>query len=251
MGVKRIIRPPATFKSGKLQLTSALNIAFRQAIDLVFPQTCVHCESEGQLLCARCLDAAARIGNEACRTCGLQLEYGSRCGKCAEMSPALARVTAVFQFEGAMRDAVHALKYRDLRAIAPALGAELAADVQARHRKIDVVAPVPLHRRRLRSRGYNQAELLARPVAARLGVPMSTDLLSRVTDNPPQAQARNEAARSAAVRNAFAASSEALGKRVLLIDDVATTCSTLNACGRALRQAGAESVRAAVLAREQ
>ena len=93
------------------------------------------------------------------------------------------------------------------------LGAELAADVQARHRKIDVVAPVPLHRRRLRARGYNQAELLARPVAARLGVPMSTDLLSRVSDNPPQAQARNEAARSAAVRNAFAASSEALGKR--------------------------------------
>ncbi len=237
--------------STKLQFTSALNIAFRQAIDLVFPQTCVHCEREGQLLCGGCLEDAARIGNEACRTCGVQLEFGSRCGKCAEAPPALARVTAVFQFEGAMRDAVHALKYRDLRAIAPQLGAELAADVHARHRNIDVVAPVPLHRRRLRSRGYNQAELLARPVAARLGVPVSPDLLTRVTDNPPQAKARNEAARSAGVRNAFAASSEALGKRVLLIDDVATTCSTLDACARALRRAGAKSVRAAVLAREQ
>ena len=226
-------------------------MAFRQAIDLVFPQTCVHCETEGRLLCGECLDDAVRIGNEACRTCGVQLEFGSRCGKCAEAPPALARVTAVFQFEGAMRDAVHALKYRDLRAIAPALGAELADDVRARHRKIDVVAPVPLHRRRLRSRGYNQAELLAQPVAARLGVPMSTDLLTRVTDNPPQAQARNHAARSTGVRNAFAASSEACGKRVLLIDDVATTCSTLNACARALRGAGAKSVRAAVLAREQ
>ena len=234
-----------------MQLTSALNIAFRQAIDLVFPQTCVHCETEGRLLCGECLDDAVRIGSEACRTCGVQLEFGSRCGKCAEAPPALARVTAVFQFEGAMRDAVHALKYRDLRAIAPALGAELAEDVRARHRKIDVVAPVPLHRRRLRSRGYNQAELLARPVAARLGVPMSTDLLTRVTDNPPQAQARNHAARSTGVRNAFASSSEARGKRVLLIDDVATTCSTLNACARALREAGAKSVRAAVLAREQ
>ena len=234
-----------------MQLTSTLNIAFRQAVDLVFPQTCVHCENEGQLLCGGCLDDAARIGNEACRSCGIQLEYGSRCGKCAEAPPALARVTAVFQFEGAMRDAVHALKYRDLRAIAPALGAELAADVQARHRKIDVVAPVPLHRRRMRSRGYNQAELLARPVAARLGVPLSTDLLTRVTDSPSQALARNESARSASVRNAFAASSEARGKRVLLIDDVATTCSTLNACGRALRRAGAKSVGAAVLAREQ
>ena len=234
-----------------LQLTSALNIAYRQAIDLVFPQTCVHCDREGQLLCKGCLDDAARIGDPACRTCGIQLDFGSRCGKCAEAPPTLARVTAVFQFEEAMRDAVHALKYRDLRAIAPVLGAELAEDVQARHRNIDVVTPVPLHRRRLRSRGYNQAELLARPVAVRLGVPISADLLTRVTDNPPQAQARNHAARSAAVRNSFAASSEAGGKRVLLIDDVATTCSTLNACARALRWAGAKSVRAAVLAREQ
>ncbi len=234
-----------------MQLTSALESAFRQAIDLVFPQTCVHCEVEGQLLCDRCIDEAPRIGNEACRTCGVQLEYGSRCGKCAEAPPALARVTAVFQFEGAMRDAVHALKYRDLRAIAPVLGAELASDVRARHRNIDVVVPVPLHKRRMRSRGYNQAELLARPVAARLGVSLSTRLLSRVTDNPPQAQARNEVARSAGVRKAFAASGDARGVRVLLIDDVATTCSTLDACGRALYRAGARSVRAAVLAREQ
>ncbi len=234
-----------------MQLTSALESALRQAIDLVFPQTCVHCEVEGQLLCDSCLNDAVRIGNEACRTCGVQLEYGSRCGKCAELPPALARVTAVFQFEAAIRDAVHALKYRDLRAIAPILGAELANDVRARHRNIDVVVPVPLHKRRMRSRGYNQAELLARPTAARLGVPISTHLLSRVSDNPPQAQARSEAARSAGVRNAFAASSEARDKRVLLIDDVATTCSTLNACGKVLLRAGAKSVRAAVLAREQ
>ena len=114
-----------------------------------------------------------------------------------------------------------------------------------------MIVPVPLHRRRLRSRGYNQAELLARPVADRLGARISTNLLTRVTDSPPQAQAKNEAARSAGVRNAFAASDEVRGKRVLLIDDVATTCSTLHACGRALYRAGAKSVRAAVLAREQ
>ena len=234
-----------------MQLTSALEFTLRQVMDLVFPQTCVHCNTEGRLLCDACLNGAARIGSGACRTCGIQLEHGSRCGKCAESPPALTRVTAAFQFEGAIRDAVHALKYRDLRAIAPVLGAELAETVSSRHRSIDVVVPVPLHRRRLRSRGYNQADLLARPVAARLGVRISTNLLTRVTDSPPQAQAKNEAARSASVRNAFAASDEAQGKRVLLIDDVATTCSTLHACGRALYRAGAKSVRAAVLAREQ
>ena len=234
-----------------MQLTSALEFTLRQVMDLVFPQTCVHCNTEGRLLCDACLNGAARIGSGACRTCGIQLEHGSRCGKCAESPPALTRVTAVFQFEGAIRDAVHALKYRDLRAIAPVLGEELAETVSSRHRSIDVVVPVPLHRRRLRSRGYNQAELLARPVAANLGIPISTNLLTRVADNPPQAQARNQTARSAGVRNAFAASNEAHGKRVLLIDDVATTCSTLDACGRALYRAGAKSVRAAVLAKEQ
>ena len=234
-----------------MQLTSALEFTLRQVVDLVFPQTCVHCNTEGRLLCDTCLRDAARIGGGACQTCGIQLEHGSRCGKCAESPPALTRVTAVFQFEGAIRDAVHALKYRDLRAIAPILGAELADTVSSQHRGIEVVVPVPLHRRRLRSRGYNQAELLARPVADRLGARVSTNLLTRVTDSPPQAQAKNEAARSASVRNAFAASNEAQGKRILLIDDVATTCSTLRACGRALYRAGAKSVRAAVLAREQ
>ena len=159
-----------------MQLTSALEFALRQVTDLVFPQTCVHCENEGRLLCDTCLRDAARIGSGACRTCGIQLEYGSRCGKCAESPPALTRVTAVFQFEGAIRDAVHALKYRDLRAIAPTLGKELAEAVHSRHRNIDVVVPVPLHRRRLRSRGYNQAELLARPVAARIGAPRFYEL---------------------------------------------------------------------------
>ena len=143
----------------------------RQVVDLVFPQTCVHCNTEGRLLCDTCLRDAARIGSGACQTCGIQLEHGSRCGKCAESPPALTRVTAVFQFEGAIRDAVHALKYRDLRAIAPVLGAELAETVQSRLGNIDVIVPVPLHRRRLRSRGYNQAELLARPVADRISGP--------------------------------------------------------------------------------
>ena len=233
-----------------MQLASTLESALRHVTDLVFPQTCVHCNIEGRLLCDTCLHDAERIGSAACRSCGMQIEYDNLCGKCAASPPALTGLTGVFNFEGAIKDAVHALKYRDLRAIAPLLGAELAEAAHGRHKNIDVVVPVPLHRRRLRSRGYNQAELIARPVAARLGAPLSTNLLARVTDNPPQAQAKNEAARSAGVRNAFTASNEVDGKRVLLIDDVATTCSTLDACARALSRAGAKSVRAAVLARE-
>ena len=86
-----------------MQLTSALEFTLRQVVDLVFPQTCVHCNTEGRLLCDTCLRDAARIGSSACRTCGIQLEHGSRCGKCSESPPAVTRVTAVFQFEGAIR----------------------------------------------------------------------------------------------------------------------------------------------------
>ncbi len=237
---------------GKRQVTLATHVksALRMVADFVFPQTCLNCRTEGSLLCARCLAHAERIGVEACPRCALPLESGRHCRKCAQSPPRLSGLRAVFKMEGAIREAVHALKYNDLRAMAPALGSEMANELTAKRSEIDVVVPVPLHPRRMRSRGYNQAEMLARPVAERCGAPIEQELLARLIDTKPQARARSEAERVSRVSGAFAASSAASGKSVLLIDDVATTCSTLDACGRELYKAGAKKVVALVLARE-
>ena len=162
----------------------------------------------------------------------------------------MSRTVAVFQMDGPIRTAIHRLKYEDLRAVAPVLGELMAAHPALGRLRCDIVTPVPLHPRRLRSRGYNHAELLARPVAARLGVSLDTRTLRRVRASPPQVEAADETERRLRVADAFDAGPAAAGKRVLLVDDVCTTGATLDACARALKRAGAAWVGALVLAKE-
>jgi len=156
----------------------------------------------------------------------------------------------VFQMDGPVRTAIHRLKYEDLRAVAPMLGAQMAAHPALERIRADAVMPVPLHRQRLRSRGYNHAELLARPVAARLDLQADTRTLRRIVASPAQVEAADETERRLRVVDAFEASSAARNKRVLLVDDVSTTGATIDACARALRRAGAAWVGALVLAKE-
>lgn len=113
-----------------------------------------------------------------------------------------------------------------------------------------VLVPVPLHSRRLRSRGYNQSHLLAKEVGKLLDIPVRQDLVKRAKDSPPQVEARSREQRRANVSGSFGATAEAEGLSILLVDDVATTGSTLSACAAALKEAGAASVWGTVLARD-
>jgi len=113
-----------------------------------------------------------------------------------------------------------------------------------------VLVPVPLHARRLRSRGYNQSHLLAKEAGKLLDLPVRGDLVKRATDSPPQVEARTSEQRRANVAGSFVASDDVEGLSILLVDDVATTGSTLMACATALKDAGAASVWGVVLARD-
>ncbi|MDP6822816.1 MAG: ComF family protein [Dehalococcoidia bacterium] len=219
--------------------------------DALFPSRCVQCNRDGVLLCNGCMEATARLDSKrSCRMCALPTGEATLCGRCSSDPPPVSALVATFAFDGAMRSAIHALKYDGLRAIAPMLGDEMAARWGNSRKMPDAIVPVPLHRSRLRSRGYNQAELLARPVAERIGVPLGTGLLRRVVDSPPQAAATDETERARRVRNVFEADADVEGLHVLLIDDVATTGSTINSAAQALLDAGAWGVSALVLARE-
>ncbi|MDP6226402.1 MAG: phosphoribosyltransferase family protein, partial [Dehalococcoidia bacterium] len=114
----------------------------------------------------------------------------------------------------------------------------------------EVLVPVPLHPNRLRNRGYNQSALLARELAKLSGLALDQGLLARVTNAPPQAGTASRRRRRANVEGGFRCTGEAGGKAVVLVDDVATTGSTLSACAAALKAAGAASVWGLVLARE-
>ena len=114
----------------------------------------------------------------------------------------------------------------------------------------DVLVPVPLHPKKLRERGYNQAELLAREIGKGTGLPVDTGLLSRTRHTLPQARSGGPTRRRDNMAGAFDCGSDVSGRSFILVDDVCTTGSTLNACGEALLAAGASSVWGLALARE-
>lgn len=234
-----------------MKISYMVRRAASTATAALFPARCAHCGRNGDLMCDPCMAGATRIDREAsCRMCALPTGAETLCGRCSSDPAPVSSLVAVFAFDGAIRSAIHALKYDGLRSIAPLLSAEMASRWGDRRKTPDAIAPIPLHRSRLRARGYNQAELLARPFAALIGVPLRTGLLRRVVDSPSQAAARDEAERASRVRGVFEASAEVDGLHVLLVDDVATTGSTINSAAQTLLDAGAWGVSALVLARE-
>ncbi|MBI4234330.1 MAG: ComF family protein, partial [Chloroflexi bacterium] len=143
-------------------------------IDLVFPPRCVACGWEGAFLCEACLGDATPLPQPHCRRCARPLGAPGLCAACQSEPSPLEGVLSVYAMEGPVRPAVYALKYRNLRALAPLLGGLMASHVQREGPRSEVLAPVPLHPRRLRERGYNQSELLAREMGRQIGVPVAS-----------------------------------------------------------------------------
>lgn len=234
--------------------------------DLLFPPRCAACGARDGEFCRRCRAGLRWIEPPLCARCGDPLaarparpQVGgavpppgtapARCAACEVAPPAFAVARSLAVYEGPLREAVHALKYQGVRRVGEALGALLAEGMPPEvARGVGAVVPVPLHPSRLRDRGYNQAELLARPVARRLGAPCLPAALQRCRQESPQARS-SAAARRVNVEGAFAPGGQAVWGTVLLVDDVFSTGATADACARALRAAGARQVHVVTLAR--
>jgi ComF family protein len=177
------------------------------------------------------------------------VESGRCCPGCSRDPPAFQAARSLVAYEGPVRAAICALKYRRHRLVADSLGRLLAelAPLEVT-RGASAVVPVPLHPSRQAERGFNQAELLARPVADSLGIPCLPALLCRIHQESPQAEL-DAAARRESVHAAFAPGALTPHGTVLLVDDVFSTGSTAAACARALKAAGAEQVLVLTLAR--
>lgn len=222
----------------------------KNIVDFLMPLVCVHCGVEGNLLCEKCVGEAVQLPRNTCVTCAEPTrEYASRCGECAALPPPLDRLVPVFRYGGAVRSAVHALKYRHITAIAPVIADLIARHPYSRNAKIDCVVPVPIHKDRLRERGYNQAALLAQHVAENRDLLFIPDALSKTRATASQVDLTRQE-RATSLRGAFAANFDFEDAHVLLVDDVCTTGNTLMNCAAALKRAGARRVSAMVLAKE-
>ncbi len=219
------------------------------ALDLVFPIHCAGCGREGGVVCARCVDGLDKLTQPYCRVCAAP-GVGGLCHWCSQSPRGFDWLRSPFLFDGPVRDATHRLKYKGERAAAGPLAGLMAEYLGRNPAPADVLVPAPLHPRRLRSRGYNQSALLAREIGKRLNLPVREDLLIRVRNPRPQVETQSQQERRENVANDFECRADATGLTALLIDDVATTGSTLSECATALKAAGAVRVHALTLARE-
>lgn len=169
------------------------------------------------------------------------------CSTCEALLDLARSPNAVFRYGGPIADAIHRFKYRDRSDLGAALGTLMVEAAGAWAGRVDAVVPVPLHWRRRRLRGYDQAALLARPIAKSLGVPARLRGLRRVRHTPSQVDLPHDA-RLRNVAGAFIPARLGGAQRVLLIDDVKTTGATLGAAAEALASGGVVQIHPLVLA---
>ncbi len=216
----------------------------------IFPPHCAGCGVSGVFICSQCTQELTYAGQE-CFFCGIKREVvGNMCVACKARQPLEAIVWSWRYNNIKSKNIIGAFKYKRRRAMAEVLGGVLISSLT----KLDLpantlVLAVPLHKDKLRERGFNQAELLARE----LPCPKSPPITARIKNTPPQARASSRSARQMAMKNAFAFTSEkaratVVGKNFLLVDDVATTGATLCEMARLLKRAGATKIYAVVLA---
>ncbi|MEK7354743.1 MAG: ComF family protein [Chloroflexota bacterium] len=221
------------------------------ALDLLFPQRCLGCGKAGILICPSCQSSLPILAPPLCPLCGRPQLSGILCSDCIRWQAEIDGIRSPFRFDGVTRQAIHQLKYRNLRTLAAPLARLLNSYLAGHPVPGDVLVPVPLHPKRLKERGYNQSALLANELGKLTNLPIIEDCLVRRQHTSPQAKTATVDERRSNVSEAFVCRSDGLRNRqVILIDDVATSGATLNACAQALKAAGAISVWGLVMARE-
>lgn len=217
----------------------------------LLPGECLLCRGglgrePGGLVCQLCRVRWVRLPEPLCPRCGEpRLLTELECRLCREWPPVLSRVRSAVWHEGGARQVVHLLKYEGWWRVTEAM-AEAMRGLDSLAGRLFLV-PVPLAGKRLKARGYNQSEHLARALGRLVGVPVRTDLLERVRETPTQTALTPEE-RLANVAGAFRSRRVASG-RLVLVDDVFTTGATLLSAAAALAGAGAEAVEAVTFAR--
>ena len=213
-------------------------------VEATWTSTCPECGRRGAWVCDICMPLVSPLGLPACERCGAPLL--SEC-KCGELPDSLSSIRGAFPYAGWVRSSIHAFKFKGEFARSPFLAGHISAHIDLSG--IDLLVPVPMHRDRLRDRGYNQSALLARDLGKLIDVPADDAILRRSVKRAPQV-GRSGAERWEAIDGVFDVADPVsiAGKHVAIVDDVITTGATVSECSRVLCDAGAARVVAVAFA---
>ncbi len=224
-------------------------------LNVLFPRRCPVCgeitSPAGSLICPSCFLKLSFVKTPVCKKCGKEIvdETMEYCGDCMGHRHAFESGVALLNYDETARTVMAQIKYKNKREYLDFFGAAMAKRYErtVERMAVEAIVPVPVHPSRRRARGFNQAEVLAEVLGKKLGIPVKPEMLIREKRTRPQKEL-TAAERLKNLSGAFSAREGIHGiRRVLLVDDIYTTGSTIEACARVLRNAGVEKVYFAVI----
>jgi len=205
---------------------------WKTILDLLFPIQCLGCNQEGNFLCYSCFK---------------KLSFNTKQAK-------NNLLIASYYKDPLIKLLIHQYKYNFIKDLAKPLGMLMVKKIKNQNIKNSILIPVPLHKKRLRWRGFNQAELLAQVISQKLNIPIINNLLVRTRYTPPQAKIKNANQRKENIKQAFQLNlnfkNNLENKKIILIDDICTTGSTLDECTEVLKVLEPKSIWGLVIAKE-
>ena len=231
-------------------------------LDLFFPKKCLNCNKAGAYICNDCLNKIEIARNNRCPFCDRPVPNTLICEKCRERHSLDQLIWATSYSNPLIKELIRIFKYHYIKELSQPLSSLLLAQCGScdlQHNAI--VVPIPLHKKRLKNRGFNQAELLAKEIARHYSLPLETEILKRKQVITPQAKIKDHKTRRANIKNIFEIDPKFTkkcvvekqnllkDKTIILIDDVATTCATLSEAAKILKRAKAKEVWGLVVAK--
>lgn len=232
---------------------------FKVYLDLIFPPLCVVCKGKDiNFLCEKCKKSIEFIKDNFCYLCGDKAQGKitprATCGKCRQERIYFTQGRSVARYSGTLKEIIHKFKYHQKKYLAKVLGNlmvdYLKDDFWIDIKNVDIIIPIPLHRKRERERGFNQSELLGKNIASYFKIEILSNVLFRTKETRPQFFLR-ERERKENIKNAFTLKNEEIikNKNILLIDDIYTTGSTLREASKTIKKAKTKNIYCLTLAR--
>ena len=219
----------------------------KKILELLYPTTCVFCRGICKTgICKSCSEKIDYIQEPLCKKCGklIHSQEGEFCFDCQRRMLHYEQGRSLWLHKRPVSSSIYDFKYKNKRVYGEIYGREMAEQFNdlIRMWEIDVLIPVPLHRKRQRKRGYNQAEIIARELGKRLGIPVDMSVIIRERETTPQKELGQKNRRKN-LKKAFCLTGKRLiGKNILLIDDIYTTGSTIDAMAEVLMKTGCEKI---------